>query len=305
MWAYLIWGSWRRRCLGCPAEGPPRFLGVKTPEINHCRSPLCTCAHPEIGKPLLLRSFLDNLSWPYKCGVVVRSQFHSLHRLYVPNSALTSHKHRRSFCKGCVNSWSKSCKKHIARTNDNQTRSQFCACHDNWAVMTCAKLRSDRIIIFQIKTHWLYARFGLWLYKPLVTWILGLTHDLGLGNLHTFKTLRPRQNGRHFPDDIFKWIFLNENVWISINISLKFVPMGLINNIPILVQVMAWRRPGDKPLSEPMMVRLPTHICVTRPQWVNSWRHQAITGTNVDLSSMSSDMHLWQFHSTSAINRWN
>ena len=81
-------------------------------------------------------------------------------------------------------------------------------------------------------------------------------------------TLRPRQNGRHFPDDIFKWIFLNENVWISINISLKFVPRGSINNIPTLVQVMAWRRPGDKPLSGPMMVRLPTHICVARPQWV-------------------------------------
>ena len=31
---------------------------------------------------------------------------------------------------------------------------------------------------------------------------------------------------------------------------------------------MAWRRPGDKPLFEPMMVSLPTHICVTRPQWV-------------------------------------
>ena len=31
---------------------------------------------------------------------------------------------------------------------------------------------------------------------------------------------------------------------------------------------MAWRRPGDKPLSEPMMVSLPTHICVTQPQWV-------------------------------------
>ena len=40
---------------------------------------------------------------------------------------------------------------------------------------------------------------------------------------------------------------------------------------PTLFQIMAWRRPGDKPLSEPMMVRLPTHICVTRPQWVNSW----------------------------------
>ena len=67
-------------------------------------------------------------------------------------------------------------------------------------------------------------------------------------------TLRPRQNGRHFPDDIFKCIFL-ENIWISIQISLKFVPKGPINNIPALVQVMAWRRPGDKPLSDSMMVK--------------------------------------------------
>ena len=85
-------------------------------------------------------------------------------------------------------------------------------------------------------------------------------------------TLRPRQNGRHFADDIFKCMFLNENVWIPIKISLKFVPKGPINNIPALVQIMAWRRPGDKPLSEPMMVSLLTHICVTRPQWVNILR---------------------------------
>ena len=83
-------------------------------------------------------------------------------------------------------------------------------------------------------------------------------------------TLRLRQNGRHFADDIFKCIFLNENVWISIKISLKFVPWNHINNIPALVQKMAWRRPGDKPLSEPMMVSLLMHICVTRPQWVKS-----------------------------------
>ena len=67
-------------------------------------------------------------------------------------------------------------------------------------------------------------------------------------------TLRPRQNGRHFADDIFKCIFLNENVWIPIQISLKFVPKSPINNIPALVQMMVWRRPGAKPLSEPMMV---------------------------------------------------
>ena len=76
---------------------------------------------------------------------------------------------------------------------------------------------------------------------------------LGGEFLQIVNTLRPRQNGRHFPDDIFKCIFLNENVWISIKSSLKFVPKGPIDNIPALVQIVAWRRPGDKPLYEPMM----------------------------------------------------
>ena len=84
-----------------------------------------------------------------------------------------------------------------------------------------------------------------------------------------FNTFRPRQNGHRFADDNFKRIFLNENVRILIKISLKFVPEGPINNIPALVQIMAWRRSGDKPLSEPIMVSLRTHICVIRPQWVN------------------------------------
>ena len=82
-------------------------------------------------------------------------------------------------------------------------------------------------------------------------------------------TLRPIQNGRHFADDMFKCIFLNENVWILIEISLKFVPKGSFNNNPALFQIMAWRRPGDKPLSEQLVSSL-THICVTRPQLVNS-----------------------------------
>ena len=41
---------------------------------------------------------------------------------------------------------------------------------------------------------------------------------------YKLNTLRPSQNGRHFPDDIFKRIFLNWNVILSIEISLKFVP---------------------------------------------------------------------------------
>ena len=77
----------------------------------------------------------------------------------------------------------------------------------------------------------------------------------GIG-IPMINTLRPRQDGRYFADDVLKCIFLNENVWISLN-------------IPALVQIMDWRRPGDKPLSEPMLVIVPTHICVTWPQWVN------------------------------------
>ena len=98
----------------------------------------------------------------------------------------------------------------------------------------------------------------------------GVLYVSFLGEMGRVNTLRPRQNGRHFQDDIFKFIFLNEKVWITIEVPLKFVPKGPINNIPTLVQVMAWRRPGDKPLSEPMMVSSLTHICVTRSQRVKA-----------------------------------
>ena len=80
----------------------------------------------------------------------------------------------------------------------------------------------------------------------------------------------PSLSRRH----LFNYIFLNEKVWISIKISLKFVPKDPINNIPALVQIMAWRRPGDKPLSETMLDSLLTHICVTRPQWVNTHKRK-------------------------------
>ena len=68
-----------------------------------------------------------------------------------------------------------------------------------------------------------------------------------------FNTLRPRQNGRHFPDNIFKCIFLNENIYISIKILLKFVAQGPINTIPGLVQIMVWHLTGNKPLSETIL----------------------------------------------------
>ena len=111
-----------------------------------------------------------------------------------------------------------------------------------------------------------------WWWLGARLWYFHYNEDAPASHQHSpikwLNTLRLRQNGRHFADDPFKCIFLNENVWISLRISLKFVPRVRINNIPPLVPIMAWCWSGDKPLSKPMMVSLLTNICVSRPQWV-------------------------------------
>ena len=114
-----------------------------------------------------------------------------------------------------------------------------------------------------------------------------------LAVIASINILRLREDGRHFADDVFKCISLNGGIWISINISWKFVPKGQINNIPTLVQITAWHRPGNKPLSEPTMVSSVTrthwgrvtHICVGNLTIIGSdnglspGRHQAIIRT--------------------------
>ena len=116
-------------------------------------------------------------------------------------------------------------------------------------------------IYIYIYIYMLYMYYGV--NGALCSWLAVVLWTL-------LNSLRPRQNNRLFADDTFKRIFLNKDIRISTKNSLKFVHKGLINNIPALVLIMAWCRPGDKPLSEPMLVTSLTHICVTRPQWVNS-----------------------------------
>ena len=101
--------------------------------------------------------------------------------------------------------------------------------------------------------------------------------------------------GRDKMDATLQTTFSSSFSWMKIfdfrlKISLKFVPKGLIKTIPALVQIMAWRRQGDKPLSEPMMVRLPMYICVARPQWVKP--------------SRLSDTHIHHITMTSCWARW-
>ena len=124
-------------------------------------------------------------------------------------------------------------------------------------------------------------------------------------------TLRSRQNGHQFADNTFKRIFLSENIRISMKISLKFIPKGPIDNIPVLVQIMAWRQPGDKPLSEPMMVSLLTHICITRPKWVDKVSLNCVMHTIMFLitgplhSQTIPDLQLLRIKAHSCGKGWN
>ena len=75
------------------------------------------------------------------------------------------------------------------------------------------------------------------------------------------------------------WVIcLNENCVILSQISLKFIPIGLTDNKPALVQIMAWHSSGAKPLSEQILTCSLMHICITRSGWVNHalWAHVGI-----------------------------
>ena len=86
----------------------------------------------------------------------------------------------------------------------------------------------------------------------LLSWVVG-GED---GSFQQYLNSSPSgQNGRYFADNIFSYIFVNEKFCILIKISLHLVPKGPMDNIPALVQIMAWHRIGDKPLSEPMLTR--------------------------------------------------
>ena len=97
-------------------------------------------------------------------------------------------------------------------------------------------------------------------------------NNIGYSSCFPYNTLRSSQNGRHFPDDIFKCIFFNE-LLIPVTISLKSILNGLIDNIPLLVQTMAWHRP----LYEPIMLSLVTPyallgvIELTCTWFIGSW----------------------------------
>ena len=155
----------------------------------------------------------------------------------------------------------------------------------NWLILDCNSSLNSLCIQHDLPMYMLHPTksvkcfgfFSSWLSFVFVIWInyIGfllltcsqhaglphkhLVHDcssaIEISRMSWVNSLRPRQNKRHIADDVFKCNFWNENVRISITISLKFVPKGPFNIFPALVQIMAWRRTGEKPLSEPKMTQ--------------------------------------------------
>ena len=72
-----------------------------------------------------------------------------------------------------------------------------------------------------------YQQPWCWPIVPKIFWVLLLKCKESYASLLTHL---PGQNGHCLTDDIFKCIFLNENVWILIQFSLKFVPLGLVRH---------------------------------------------------------------------------
>ena len=120
-----------------------------------------------------------------------------------------------------------------------------------------------------LKINWGITKWNYWIMgKTLKKTCLFLSSTRCMLMIYHHLHIEAKIKWPPFSTRLIQMHFLNENVWIMINISLMFVPKDPINNIPALFQVMAWCRSGDKPLSEPLMVSLLTHICITWPQWV-------------------------------------
>ena len=94
--------------------------------------------------------------------------------------------------------------------------------------------------------------YGVWSTMEFMGhWVQWVYHH----RLTLINSSSPGQNRHHFIEGMLKCIFLNKNIWISNKIWLECIPWGLIHSVSALVQMMAWRHPGEKPLSEPMLTQ--------------------------------------------------
>ena len=153
-------------------------------------------------------------------------------------------------------------------------------------------LMMDSITPFHDPMQWTYCQKDHEVYTPA---------HFGRNALNT---LRPGQNGCHFTDDVLKYISLNENVWISVNISLKFVDNAPMDNKAAFVQLMAWCWTSDKPLSELMMTQLNDAYTY---MYMCLWPQRNVFENIVWVDPFHSSLwhqHPWHWWDFGKMNRW-
>ena len=103
---------------------------------------------------------------------------------------------------------------------------------------------------------------NLYLWSGLmISYLVGYTYTIWFWpQAYYVTTSPPGQNGHHFADDIFICVFVNEKFCILIKIQLEFVTKDPIKDNPAMVEIMAWCRIGDKPVSDPIHWRIYTAL---------------------------------------------
>ena len=85
-------------------------------------------------------------------------------------------------------------------------------------------------ISLHLKIAWLSARLRylqcVCYWDADLSWVINLYIWREYDQNIIITEMWPRQNGRHFVEDILECIFFNQNVCIFINISSHFIPMG-------------------------------------------------------------------------------
>ena len=114
-------------------------------------------------------------------------------------------------------------------------------------------------------------------------------------------TLRPRQNGCYFPDNIFKCIFLNENIWILLKISLKFVPKVWINNISALVLIMVL--PQQAP-SHYLNLWCLVYWCIYEAKSMTTFPLVCIWKTSAEAACLNNLPSYTRFHHIHDYSKW-
>ena len=144
------------------------------------------------------------------------------------------------------NSWAASTLLGYPKSEINKNWRQKIRFNSIWGHSFCCRSSFTMVIIELVAMfhlHWLFEKTCRYVFlTTIISYLVdSMIHEfycrhyngscfMSNGVIPSINTLRPREIDRHLADDIFNCIFVNENIYISIKISLKFVPKGPINN---------------------------------------------------------------------------